>query len=85
MRQGDAYACRRAGGALAGLSVAEWLPGQRVLPMVVGPSASVFEAAALMVKTGTPLVAVVESDGERTRTTGAISAARLIGHFLDQR
>ncbi|UQA91546.1 CBS domain-containing protein [Streptomyces halobius] len=70
--------------ALAGLSVAQWLPGPRVLPTVVGLSADVLEVAALMVTTRTPLVAVVESDGERTRTTGAISAARLMEHFLDQ-
>ncbi|MGW0366126.1 CBS domain-containing protein [Streptomyces sp. NPDC002990] len=70
--------------ALAGMSVAQWLPEQRILPTVVGPSAGVLEVAALMVTTHTPLVAVIESDGERTWTTGAISAARLMEHFLDQ-
>lgn len=69
---------------LEGLTVAEWLSGQgqRELPTVVGVSASAIEIAELMVRTHTPLVAVVESDGELTRTVGAIRAARLMEHVL---
>lgn len=66
---------------LEGLTVAQWLP-RRSLPTVVGPNATVMEIAALMVRTHTPLVAVVESDGRRSRTVGAITAARLMEHLL---
>ncbi|MGW0734882.1 CBS domain-containing protein [Streptomyces sp. NPDC002851] len=66
---------------LGGLTVAQWLP-RRSLPTVVGPNAAVMEIAALMVRTHTPLVAVVESDGQQSRTVGAITAARLMEHFL---
>ncbi|WP_149183999.1 CBS domain-containing protein [Streptomyces sp. TRM49041] len=67
---------------LEGLSVAEWIPGQRVMPTVVGPGAGALEIAALMCSTHTPLVAVVEADGDRVWTSGAITAARLMEHFL---
>ncbi|MFE0130993.1 CBS domain-containing protein [Streptomyces sp. NPDC059037] len=70
---------------LSGMTVAQWLPPRRILPTVVGPGASAMEIAALMVRTHTPLVAVVESDGRGTRTTGAITAARLMEHLLTPR
>ncbi|MFI6942446.1 CBS domain-containing protein [Streptomyces sp. NPDC050418] len=66
---------------LAGLTVAQWIP-RRALPTVVGPDASALEIAALMASTHTPLVAVVESEGDRTRTLGAITAATLMGRLL---
>ncbi|MFF8101542.1 CBS domain-containing protein [Streptomyces sp. NPDC016640] len=69
---------------LEGLTVAQWLPGRRTLPTVVGPDTGVAQIAALMIRTHTPLVAVVESDGQETRTVGAITAARLMEHFLTQ-
>ncbi|MDW8805919.1 CBS domain-containing protein [Streptomyces scabiei] len=69
---------------LEGLTVAQWLPRHRTLPTVVGPDAGVAQIAALMIRTRTPLVAVVESDGHATRTVGAITAARLMEHFLTQ-
>ncbi|WP_236241865.1 CBS domain-containing protein [Streptomyces sp. CC228A] len=71
---------------LEGLTVAEWLSvrGPRELPAVVGVSAGAIEVAALMVRTHTPLVAVVESDGDRTRTVGAIRAAHLMAYFLNR-
>jgi hypothetical protein len=40
--------------------------------------------AALMVRTHTPLVAVVESDGQQAQTVGAITAAQLMEYFLTQ-
>ncbi|MEV0523981.1 CBS domain-containing protein [Streptomyces sp. NPDC050439] len=67
---------------LAGLTVGQWLPAHRTLPTVVGPAATPLEIAALMVRTHTPLVAVVESDGRDSLTLGAISAARLMEYFL---
>ncbi|OAH09884.1 CBS domain-containing protein [Streptomyces jeddahensis] len=69
---------------LAGLTVAQWLPRHRILPTVVGPDTGIAQVAALMIRTHTPLVAVVESDGQETRTVGAITAARLMEHFLTQ-
>jgi CBS domain-containing protein len=65
---------------LEGLTVAQWLPRRRTLPTVVGPDTGVAQVAVLMVRTHTPLVAVVESDSQETRTVGAITAARLIEH-----
>ncbi|MFF3314761.1 CBS domain-containing protein [Streptomyces sp. NPDC003035] len=67
---------------LSGLSVAEWIPGQPVMPTVVGPSTGAVEIAALMVSTHTPLVVVVEAGADGVRTRGAITAARLMRHFL---
>lgn len=67
---------------LRGLTVAQWLPPRRTLPTVVGPDTTALEIAALMVRTHTPLVAVVVSDGAGVRTVGAITAARLMEHFL---
>lgn len=69
---------------LEGLTVAQWLPGHRTLPTIAGPDTGVARIAALMIRTHTPLVAVVESDGHTTRTVGAITAARLMEHFLTQ-
>jgi len=81
LRDGDD---ERLSDVLEGLTVAEWLrgQGQRALPTVVGVSVSAIEIAELMVRTHTPLVAVVESDGDRTRTVGAIRAARLMEYFI---
>ncbi|MGW0761341.1 CBS domain-containing protein [Streptomyces sp. NPDC002814] len=67
---------------LAGLTVAEWLPRRRFRPPTVGPGASVMHIAALMARTHTPLVAVVERDGERTRLAGAVTAARLMERLV---
>lgn len=74
----------RLGEKLEGLTVAQWLPRHRALPTVAGPDTGIAQMAALMIRTHTPLVAVVESDGQGTRTVGAISAARLTEHFLTQ-
>lgn len=67
---------------LAGLTVAEWLPRRRFRPPTVGPDASVMHIAALMAQTHTPLVAVVERVGDRTRLAGAVTAARLMAKLV---
>ncbi|MFC9915003.1 CBS domain-containing protein [Streptomyces sp. NPDC059862] len=67
---------------LAGLSVAEWLPRRRFQPPTVGPDANVMHIAALMARTHTPLVAVVERDGDQVRLAGAITAARLMERLI---
>ncbi|MEV5433222.1 CBS domain-containing protein [Streptomyces sp. NPDC052701] len=67
---------------LARLTVAEWLPPRRFRPPTVGPDASVMHIAALMARTHTPLVAVVERSGERTRLAGAVTAARLLERLV---
>lgn len=69
-------------GRLTGLTVADWLPRHRVRPPTVGPHASITHIAALMARTHTPLVAVVEHDGGRTRIAGAVTAARLLEQLV---
>ncbi|MFP8962487.1 CBS domain-containing protein [Streptomyces nanhaiensis] len=69
---------------LHGLTVAQWIPRHGTVPAVVGRDTSAVRIAALMATTHTPLVAVVENDGERTRTVGAVTAARLMEYFLAQ-
>ncbi|MFF1506754.1 CBS domain-containing protein [Streptomyces sp. NPDC058326] len=79
LRGGDAESFTE---QLRGLTVAQWLPQHRTMPTVVGPDATALEIAAVMARTHTPLVAVVMADGEGVRTAGAITAARLMEHFL---
>jgi hypothetical protein len=69
---------------LHGLTVAQWISRHRASPAVVGRDTAAVQIAALMARTHTPLVAVVEADGERTWTIGAITAARLLEYFLTQ-
>lgn len=65
-------------GELAGRTVGDGLPGQpRELP-VVDPDATVLEIAALMARTRTPLVAVVEGD----RLRGAVTLDALLDRLL---
>lgn len=66
---------------LAGLTVAEWLPRRLYSPPFVGPDAHPLQVAALMARTHSPLVAVIERDGDQVRLLGAITAARLLNHF----
>ncbi|WP_329576192.1 MULTISPECIES: hypothetical protein [unclassified Streptomyces] len=47
-----------------------------------GPEASAMQIAALMSRTHSPLVAVVEHDGNRTELVGAVTAARLMEHLI---
>ncbi|WP_223125507.1 hypothetical protein [Streptomyces sp. TRM68367] len=65
-------------GAALALGTAGWLPRRRFRPPMVGPDTSVRHIAALLARTHTPLAAVVERDGDRTRLAGAVTAARLM-------
>ncbi|MET9956555.1 CBS domain-containing protein [Streptomyces sp. NPDC006339] len=67
---------------LAGLTVAEWAPRRLYPPPVVGPDAQPMEVAALMARTHSPLVAVIERDGSRVTLLGTVTAARLMGYFI---
>ncbi|MFH9090446.1 CBS domain-containing protein [Streptomyces sp. NPDC017673] len=67
---------------LVGLTVAEWLPRRRFRPPTVGPDAGVLHIAALMARTHTPLVTVVERDGDQTWLTGAVTDARLLERLI---
>jgi CBS domain-containing protein len=67
---------------LAGLSAAEWAPRRLYAPLVVGPDARPMEVAALMARTHSPLVAVIERDSNGVRLLGTVTAARLMRHFL---
>ncbi|MFJ8953124.1 CBS domain-containing protein [Streptomyces sp. NPDC102381] len=68
---------------LDGLTVAELIPPGRFGPPAVGPEASALQIAALMSRTHSPLVAVVERDGDDcTQLVGAVTAARLMERFI---
>jgi CBS domain-containing protein len=67
---------------LAGLTVAEWLPRHRVRPPTVAPDTSTTRVAALMARTHTPLVAVVEHDGDGIKLMGAVTTARLMERLV---
>ncbi|MEU3091367.1 CBS domain-containing protein [Streptomyces massasporeus] len=67
---------------LAGLTVAEWAPRRLYPPPVVGPDARPMEVAALMARTHSPLVAVIERDGDQVMLLGTVTAARLMQHFI---
>ncbi|GAA3387335.1 CBS domain-containing protein [Streptomyces roseoviridis] len=69
---------------LAGRTVAEWLPRRLFPPPYVGPDATAVEVAALMARTHSPLVAVIERDGDGVRLVGTVTAARLMSCFLDR-
>ncbi|WSQ12784.1 hypothetical protein OG604_36210 [Streptomyces sp. NBC_01231] len=59
------------------LRASERLPRRRFRRPTVGPDVGIMHIAALMARTHTPLVAVVEHDGDRTWPAGAVTAARL--------
>ncbi|MFE9442554.1 CBS domain-containing protein [Streptomyces sp. NPDC006602] len=62
----------------------EWgrLPRHRFRPSTVEPDASVLHIAALMARTHTPLVTVVERDGDQTWLVGAVTAASLMERLI---
>ncbi|MFJ8669906.1 CBS domain-containing protein [Streptomyces sp. NPDC093600] len=66
---------------LEGLTVAEWLPRQLFPPPYVGPDALPMEVAALMARTPSPLIAVIERDADHVQLVGTVTAARLMGCF----
>lgn len=70
--------------SMAGLTVAEWLPPRTHTPPVVGPDTGALQVAALMARTLTPLVAVIERDADQVRLVGAITAARLMERFIGE-
>ncbi|GHE39972.1 CBS domain-containing protein [Streptomyces capitiformicae] len=62
----------------AGLTVADWLPpGSSSLP-TVEEDASLTRIADLIARTHSPLVAVVERDGDQRWLAGVVTAARLM-------
>lgn len=67
---------------LHGCTVAQWLPRHGTMPAVSGPDGDAAQIAALMTRTHTPLVTVVQDDSGRTWAVGAITAARLMEYFL---
>ncbi|MBN6038306.1 CBS domain-containing protein [Amycolatopsis sp. 195334CR] len=60
---------------IGGRTVGDCLPRQPVKPVVAAVDATLLELAALMARTHSPLVAVVEPDGT---LAGAITLARLL-------
>ncbi|AWN30675.1 CBS domain-containing protein [Streptomyces sp. NEAU-S7GS2] len=70
--------------SMAGLTVAEWLPPRTHTPPVVGPDTGALQVAALMARTLTPLVAVIERDADQVRLVGAITAAGLMERFIGE-
>ncbi|WP_308307660.1 hypothetical protein [Streptomyces sp. ISL-10] len=67
---------------LAGLTVAEWMPRRLYPPQAAGPDAQPIEVAALMARSHSPLVAVIERDGDQVTLLGTVTAARLMQHFI---
>jgi CBS domain-containing protein len=63
----------------AGRPVRDCLPGGRRTAAVVGPDATVLEAAASMTSTGCPIVAIVAGDGG---VLGAVSWGALLDRLL---
>ncbi|MFF8607144.1 CBS domain-containing protein [Streptomyces sp. NPDC015346] len=67
---------------LEGITVAEWLPRRLFPPPYVGPDALLMEVAALMARTHSPLIAVIEREAGKVRLLGTVTAARLMNSFL---
>ncbi|MXM63909.1 CBS domain-containing protein [Streptomyces sp. HUCO-GS316] len=67
---------------MAGRSVTEWLPRGRITPPVVGPDAPPLQIAALMARKDTPIVAVVERNGDKATLIGAVTATALLEHII---
>lgn len=59
---------------IAGRTVTKWLPSRTYTGSVMGAP----QVAARMARTGSPLVAVIERDGDQVRLVGAITADRLM-------
>ncbi|MDG9700818.1 CBS domain-containing protein [Streptomyces sp. DH37] len=70
---------------LGNLTVAEWLPPHVFPPPMVGPDARPMEVAALMARSHSPLVAVIERGSSRVTLLGSVTAARLMRHFTGAR
>ncbi len=78
--QASQQLCRR----LEHLTVRDLLPHPRDLDElpVVDRDATPLEVAAVMARMHSPVVAVVDGDGDTGRVVGAITASRLLDHLL---
>ncbi|ARX88289.1 CBS domain-containing protein [Streptomyces alboflavus] len=65
-----------------GTTIGAWLPHNRVRPPVVGPDAAPMQIAALLDRTQSPLVVVIEQQGDTTRLLGAVTPVSLLDHFV---
>jgi CBS domain-containing protein len=70
--------------ALAGKTVRDLLPKDKVPLTVVAPDDTVLEIAAIMAANRSPLVAVVEERSKTAPLMGAISASQLLGRVLPE-
>ncbi|WP_419999084.1 CBS domain-containing protein [Streptomyces boninensis] len=68
--------------ALAGRSVGDCLRPDAGPPPVAAPDDTAVEVAALMASVRSPLVAVVDRDGEEPRLLGVITAVHLLDRLL---
>ncbi|MGW6563916.1 hypothetical protein [Streptomyces sp. NPDC054975] len=67
---------------MATLTVADVLPRHRPALALVSPHASPLQMSAVMARTGSPRVAVVEYDGDdRPHLLGTVTAAAVLAHF----
>lgn len=64
------------------LLLADLLPQRPPLLPVVSPDASPVHMAALMERTGSPAVLVVEYDDDQPHVYGTVDAATLLRHYL---
>lgn len=58
------------------------LPRGRITPPVVGPDAPPSRIAALTARKDTPIVAVVERNGDETILIGAVTSTALLEHII---
>ncbi|MFI1733816.1 CBS domain-containing protein [Streptomyces acidicola] len=63
---------------IEGLTVRNWLPPGSSRPPTVEHDANLTRIAVLFARTHSPLVAVVERDGDQTWLAGVVTAARLL-------
>ncbi|MFM9596036.1 CBS domain-containing protein [Streptomyces scabiei] len=68
--------------AIGALTVADWLPPGSDRPPTVEEDASLSQIARLIVRTHSPLVAVVERDGDQRWLAGVVTAARLMERLV---
>ncbi|MGI8646599.1 MAG: CBS domain-containing protein [Nocardioides sp.] len=68
--------------ALSGKTVKDLMPKERSVLPVVAPDDTVLEIAAIMARTRSPMVAVVEERSKTAPLLGAVSASMLLGVVL---
>ena len=69
-------------GRAASLRLTDVLPKRPPTPAVVSPDASPLQMAALMERTGSPFVLVVDYEDDRPHLLGTIDALTLVQYFL---